>query len=431
VTPHPKWPLTGLAVVALLLVLVIGAIAWRALDHDERVSAPDVQPTRELLARGKYLTQAADCAACHQAPGGRPFAGGLAFKLPFGTVYSTNITADLDTGIGRWTDDNFVRALHQGIARNGENLYPAMPYTSYTGMSRDDAVAIKAYLFSLPAVSAPHTPNRLSFPFNQRWALGLWNLAFLKEKRFAADPAASPQARRGAYLATALGHCGECHTPRNAGFGLKAGEQFAGATLSGWRAYNITPDASSGIGGWTGEALAEYLATGHAAGHGTASGPMGEAVENSLRYLTPQDTAALVVYLRQLAPQSTQDGIELNPAPAPSALASAWAPGPRQAGARHDDLGRRLFAGDCASCHAWNGQGQQSPSAALAGSRTVNDPEGVNLTQVLLHGTGQMPSFGKAYSDTELAAVSNYVIGHFAGKTGQVSAADIGKRRKL
>jgi len=395
---------------------------------------PDVPVTPALIARGQYLTQAADCAACHSLPGGKAFAGGYPFRLPFGTMYSSNITADRATGIGGWSDDDFVRALHHGVAKNGQHLYPAFPYTSYTLMSRGDAVAIKAYLFSLPTVNAPQKPDNFPFPFNQRWGMAFWNTVFLKDHRFEADPSLTAQENRGAYLASALGHCAECHTPRNAAFGLKSGQQFAGAVLQGWSAYNITSDKRFGTGAWSDQDLAAYLNTGHANDHGSASGPMGEAVEHSLQYLNPQDTAALVAYLRKVPPRPGAAGSEVDASPPAMTSSTAWAPG---AGEAPGGLGKRVFESACASCHQWNGQGQQTPYASLAGDQAVNDPKGMNLTQVILTGARLrtsggavfMPAFGAAYSDQEIAAVSNYVIGHFGGKTGEVTPRMVRKAR--
>jgi mono/diheme cytochrome c family protein len=260
--------------VTVFIVVGIAFVAWRLYDRDPDILAADVRPTPELIARGEYLVKAADCAGCHNAPGGKPFAGGLAFKLPFGTIYSTNITADRETGIRSWSDDDLVRALHQGIAKDGSYLYPAFPYTSYTGLSRDDIVAMKAYLFSLPAVRAPARRNELAFPFNQRWTMAFWNLVFLDEHRFRPDPHANDSENRGQYLATALGHCGECHTPRNIGFAMALSKQSSGAMLEGWHAYNITADKSYGIGNWSDQQIGDYLSSGHAMGRGSAAGPM-------------------------------------------------------------------------------------------------------------------------------------------------------------
>jgi mono/diheme cytochrome c family protein len=420
-------------VVLVLLVAAGGFVAWRLNSRDPEVSAPDVASTPALVAQGAYLVTAADCAACHN--GQQAFAGGRAFHLPFGTIYATNITPDRQTGIGTWSDDDFVRALHRGIAPDGTKLYPAFPYTSYTGLSRQDAVAMKAYLFSLKPVHAPAQPDQLAFPFNQRWAMAAWNIVFLHDHRFRPDPAATPARNRGAYLATALGHCGECHTPRNAGFATEQGRQFGGALLEGWRAYNITTDTAYGIGAWSDQQIADYLRYGHAAGHGAAAGPMGEAVSYSLQHLTPDDTAALVAYLRGVEPQQGTPGTEVNPTPATVIASTAWTPG--HADASSNKLGARIFEGVCASCHAWNGAGRETPYAALAGSQAVNDPQGVNLVQVMLaganletgQGRGYMPSFRSAYSDAEIAAVANYVIGHFGGKTGEVTAKSVQQRR--
>ena len=427
----------------VVVLLVIGAVAYFALNRTDASdgSAPAIAgapPTADVLARGEYLTKAADCTACHTVPGsGKPFAGGVAFKLPFGTIYSSNITADTETGIGSWSDDEFVRAVREGIRNDGKRLYPAFPYTSYTQLSRADVLAIKAYLYSQPKISQSDKPNDLGFPFNQRWAMGFWNAAFFKSQRFVADSSKSPQWNSGAYLAGALGHCAECHTPRNVGFGLEKRNELAGELLQGWRAYNITADPVHGIGAWSDGEVANYLSTGHAGGRGSASGPMGEAVENSLQFLKPEDTAALVTYLRSVPARKGDDPITID-AKASAALASSdAAPGGDSTDA--NSAGLRLFEGACASCHQWNGKGQETPYAALLGTRGVNDILGANVTQVILQGSklhidGQvafMPAFGSAYSDTEVAALANYVVAHFGNKRGTVTPSDVAKRRKL
>src|ERR1700722_2026855 len=416
------------SIVAVIIVAGIVASAsyvfYDVSMHAGDKGAPAGPITATLLARGEYLTRAADCAACHNAPNGKPFAGGLPFKLPFGTIYSSNITPDRETGIGNWNDDDFVRALHRGIAPGGRYLYPALPYTSFTAMSRDDALAIKAYLFSLPPQHVANKENDLSFPFNQRWGMAFWNLAFLSDRRFVPDPAQSAAVNRGAYLATALGHCGECHTPRNLAYGLESGRAFAGEALQGWDAYNITSDKRSGVGAWSDAQLASFLASAHAQGRGSAAGPMAEAVENSLQYLTSEDIGALVAYLRTVAAQT--GGYEVNVARAPVAQ------GPQA------ELGRHVFEGGCVNCHEYNGDGRQTVYASLIGSRSVADPDGGNVTQIMLNGAkyrikGQnvyMPPFGPTYSDAELAAVANYVIGHFGGTMGRVTPEDVAKQRR-
>jgi mono/diheme cytochrome c family protein len=396
-------------------------------------------PEGDLTQRGEYLTRAADCAACHTIPGGKPFTGGRAFKLPVGTIYAPNITPDKETGIGEYSDDEFVRALQEGVGRGGKHLFPAFPYTSYTGMSRDDILAIKAYLFSLPPEHAPAPQNQLRFPFDQRWALAGWNLLFNANKRFTPDPAQSADWNRGAYLVEAVAHCGECHTPRNlAQAREESSRKFAGNTINGWKAYNITPDPVHGIGQWSEADIESYLATGHADGHGSAGGPMGEAVNYSLRYLTKSDIHAIAVYLKSVP--AIAGGVSA-PAETTSASPAPTSGAATQELSAHDDvLGARIFAGACASCHLWNGQGRQSPYAALTGSRTTRDPEGTNLMQTVLKGAPAdgpgstasfMPAFGQGYTDAEIAAVSNYVIAHFGGKTGTVTPDAVQKARSV
>ncbi|TCV92901.1 mono/diheme cytochrome c family protein [Luteibacter rhizovicinus] len=426
----------------IVIVVVLGAVAYFLLNRTDKNdgAAPAIAgapATADVLARGEYLTRAADCIACHTVPEtGKPFAGGVAFKLPFGTIYSSNITADAETGIGGWSDDDFVRAVREGVRNDGKHLYPAFPYTSYTQLSRADVLAIKAYLFSLPKVKQADRDNDLSFPFNQRWAMGFWNAAFFRSQRFVADASKSPEWNSGAYLAGALGHCAECHTPRNIGFGLENSNALAGEELQGWRAYNITSDPKYGIGGWSDDQVAQYLRTGHADGHASASGPMGEAIAHSLQFLTPEDTAALVAYLRTVPAREGKHPVDIDARPVAALASTNAAPGGDDAA---NAMGLRLFEGACASCHQWNGAGQQVSRASLIGTRGVNDPKGANVTQAILQGVKMrvndtdvyMPAFGHAYTDTEVAALANYVIAHFGNKQGTVTPDDVAKKRAL
>jgi mono/diheme cytochrome c family protein len=431
-----------LIVIAIVLLLG-GTAAYFALNRTD--SSDGVAPaiagapaSADVLARGEYLAKAADCTACHTVPGSnRPFAGGVAFTLPFGTIYSSNITADRETGIGSWSDDEFVRAVREGVRNDGKRLYPAFPYTSYTQLSRSDVLAIKAWLFSQPKIVQADRANKLGFPFNQRWAMGFWNAAFFKSQRFVADTSRSPQWNSGAYLAGALGHCAECHTPRNLGFGLEHGNNLAGEVVQGWRAYNITSDKAHGLGAWSDGDIVSYLSTGHADGRGSASGPMGEAVENSLQFLNPDDTLALVTYLRSVPAREGKDPITVNAQPAPVLASTNMAPAKDNADS--NTLGSKLFEGNCASCHQWNGKGQETHYAALVGTRGVNDIKGSNVTQMILHGSKMriagndvyMPAFGDDYTDTEVAALSNYVVAHFGGKERTITPKDVAERRKL
>jgi len=432
--------------IVLALVLIVGAgvalylrgpgptdftggsrVDLGAYKEANPTSVPASMQGADPLTRGEYLARAADCMVCHTARGGTAYAGGFAFALPFGTIYSTNITPDKATGIGNYTDQDFLKAMHRGVRADGANLYPAMPFASYTYMTDADVLAIKAYLFTLPAVNAPARTNTLTFPFNQRWAIGAWSLLFNADNRFRPVSSQSPQWNRGAYLTEALAHCGECHTPRNLAYALDNRHKFGGAVTGGWQAYNISADAAGGVGNWSEADLAAYLASGHAQGHGSASGPMGEAVTESLRYLTPEDVQAIVAYVRSVPPT-------------PSDLPGTLAP---PASASHKEgvavtlQGKSIFEGACVSCHNWTGVADLSPYATLTGSRAVNDPNATNVVQVILSGapstseTGlaRMPAFGAAYSNQEIADVANYVTARFGTKGSTLSESEVAQLR--
>jgi mono/diheme cytochrome c family protein len=302
-------------------------------------------------------------------------------------------------------------------------------------MTTEDALAIKAYLFSLPPVHAEPPKNDLGFPFNQRYVLRFWNLLFVPSGPLPQDEKQTAEWNRGAYLTEAMAHCGECHTPRNLLYGLDNGKKFAGAELQGWKAYNISSDKTTGIGSWSDEQLVDYLSKGHADGRGSATGSMGEAVDFSLRHLTPEDIKAIVAYVKTVPPQTSSDKAIVEADPATLKASTAYAPAADAAA--QGGLGLKLFQGACASCHGWNGEGLQTPYAALRGSRTVNDPDGTNLIQVMLKGAHttttlgkqSMPAFANAYSDVEIAALGNYVLSHFGGKQSAITPADVAKAR--
>lgn len=425
------------AVVVLGVVAAGGLLGWGALaPTGPEPTAPIAGIPADMpagMSRGEYLSRAADCVACHTAKGGTPYAGGLPFHLPFGTIYATNLTPDAETGIGKLSADDFVRAVREGVGPQG-HLYPAMPYTSYAMMSREDVLSIRDYLMTLKPVHAPTAENTLKFPFNQRWGMAFWNAAFFREKRFVPDPTQSEQINRGAYLATALGHCGECHTPRNIGFAMQSRDYLSGTVVEGWKAYNTTSDTTYGVGGWTDAQLKSFLWRGHAEGRSSAAGPMAEVVEYSLQHLSESDIDAMVAYMRSVEPATGSDNVAVNTAPQAVAASSAVlsAPAPVE-----DARGQRLFQGDCAGCHRYDGVGRQTNFAALAGSRSVNDPSGTALVQVILNGTqitvqGQrqfMPGFAQAYSDADVASVANYVLSHFGATQGHVTAQQVHETR--
>jgi mono/diheme cytochrome c family protein len=427
------------AIVLGAIIVLASAVAARdpyAFAGPHRVSLAhyrEADPTgvpRELrngspIERGEYLARAADCEACHTASGGQPYAGGLPFVTPFGTLYSTNITPDRQTGIGDYSNTEFLNAVHEGIRRDGARLYPAMPYASYTYMTDADALAIKAFLFSLKPVHAPPRENRLSFPFNQRVLMAGWSLLFNTNQRFQPNADRSAQWNRGAYLAEALEHCGECHTPRNLFEALNNRSKFAGSPVDAWHAYNITAHHDSGLGAWSDQDIAHYLSGGHADGHGTAAGPMGEAVAMSLSHLSNDDVAALVAYLRTVPPIET---------PGLAALKSSPPPGNAQANTAADALpGQAIFRRSCAACHGSNGVSQLTPLATLTGSRAMNDPSGANALQVVFFGErdykNRMPAFRALLSDSDIANVVDYVTSRFGTEPATLTPAAVARVR--
>ncbi len=430
--------------IAVIGVAVIGFIGWTvaqpgptafakgkpvelaAYQGPDPTGVPTELASADPVTRGKYLTEAADCEACHTAKGGTPYAGGRPFVLPFGTIYTPNITPDAATGIGKWSDADFLKAVHKGIAPDGSRLYPAFPYASYTMLTDRDVLAIKAYLSTLKPANHPNKPNSFTFPFNQRWLMAFWSAFFNSDTRFRPIPEQSPQWNRGAYLVEAATHCGECHTPRNLMQAMNTRRKFAGGQAEGWNAYNITPDRVSGIGTWSAGDIATYLSKGHALGRGTASGPMREAVELSLSKMTPGDIAAMVTYLRSVpAIRSSQLPEMAGPAqPAP------------KSGPTDNPMGKRLFEGNCASCHAWNGNGALVQEAQLTSNRAVNDITATNVAQMILNGAGTstsgrpyMPSFASAYTDREIASVANYVTARFGSKPSTITPTQVSALR--
>lgn len=372
-----------------LLTAVGLALAAASFLSNAATSSPPA------LARGKYLTAIAGCESCHTGDKGQPFAGGLVMQTPFGSVTTPNITPDRTTGIGAWTDEQFYKAMHDGLGRNGEYLYPVMPFPWYTRASREDVQAIKAYLFSLPPVRKANQKNNLKFPFNIRQALSVWRLAFFKAGEFKPDPSHSAEVNRGDYLVNGLAHCGECHDSRVLAGQSRFQKPLQGGVVSGWYAPNITSDVHDGIGGWSDEQLAQFLKTGSSPGKGVAVGPMTESVHN-LAQLTDADLKAMVAYLKSTPPQR-----------APEARLGVDADGKSAGGQRYLD--------NCASCHGVKGEGLAGVVPALAGNPTVNARGPENVVQVILGGlTAQknyapMIAIGAAMDDADIASVANYV----------------------
>ncbi len=377
--------------------------------------------TLDLVKQGEYLTKAADCEVCHTAPGGTTFAGGLAFKTPFGVIYSSNITPDKTTGIGNWTEQQFSDALKHGIRADGQNLYPAMPYTSYSKLSDADVQAMYAYFMSIAGMDHNPPANELGFPYNQRLALKGWNLINFHFKPFEEDPHQSAEWNRGKYVATALGHCEECHTPRNLAMGL-SDKAYAGAMVDGWEAFNISSDQTSGIGSWSHDDLMQYLRSGSLPGKATTGGGMADVISHSLRFLTPEDLSALATYIKSVpAQQTTSKDRSTAGQNAPSDITQ------EVRGMPIDDAnpsGAVLFNGNCASCHGTRGQGigDNRFYPSLSQNSVVGSDKPNNLVQIILHGVDRvngagehivMPGFGDNLSDAQVATLTNYVRTQF------------------
>jgi mono/diheme cytochrome c family protein len=412
--------------IPVVIVLAGLLVTWRAFSMNVP-HRPDVAPTAAMVARGAYLVRAADCVSCHTRPGGAPFAGGRKFDLGrLGVLYSPNITPDKATGIGAWSDDDFRRAIELGIAKGGVHLYPAFPYASFTLLTDADVLAIKAYLFSLQPVGYTPPADHMRFPYSERWLMAYWSWLFDPDHRFKPDASKSDAWNHGKYLVTALGHCGECHTSRNLFEAMDRSKAYAGAITQKWKAYDITPDKRTGIGGWSDADLVSYLSTGFAKDHGPASGPMAEAVSNSLRYLPLTDIQDIVTYLRSLKPR-----------PSAVPVADGGAADTVAAASANLAYGHDVYVRSCANCHQIDGQGTQSPYEALKGSETVSDPEATNLTQAVLYGSTlrtaegrfKMPHFGTGLSDTALAAVINYTSKQIGGHSPNLTPQDIAARR--
>ncbi len=439
-------------VLTLLLLAVAGGIAvlgvllydyWRDLRYPSQEAIGGIvgrMTDPEFIERGRYLVAAGDCAACHTVEGGRPFAGGRGLPTPFGTIHAPNITPDQQTGIGGWSNREFVRALHKGLGSEGQFLYPAFPYTSYTKLSLEDALAIKAYLFSLDPVVQRAPPNTLEFPFDQRPLMAFWNLLFLDDQRFQPEPGREAAWNRGAYLVEALGHCGDCHTPRNL-LQARSGNKFAGATIENWQAYNITPADNAGIGGWSDAEIEHYLATGIAPGHARASGPMAEVVQYSTSRLTDDDRAAIAAYLRSVPAIARGADQPRNGWGGPAAdVVALRGTVPAREGAAE---GARLFVGNCASCHGWTGGGVGAPAEggypSLYHNGNVGGDSVSNLLLVMLNGVARsygdqqvfMPAFAELLDDVQIAALANYVLRQFGDPANAtVTPEDVAELRQ-
>jgi mono/diheme cytochrome c family protein len=379
------------------LYSVFTVVAGMSLGSSLASAKPNAPPDQSLIARGKYLTTLGDCMACHTESGGQQFAGGEALDTPFGKIYAPNITADKKNGIGDWSDDDFYKALHDGIRKDGTYLYPAFPFPWYTKVTRDDVLAIKAYLFSQPTSDKADRPDAFAFPFNIREGLLAWRTLFFKAGEYKPDPSKSAAWNRGAYLVEGLEHCGECHNKSKLTGASDWSGKLQGGVIEGWYAPSLTENVQEGIGKWSVKQLAAYLKTGRAPDNGVVVGPMQETIHDSLSKLTDADLTAIATYIKSV-PASPAD----KPVKAVDDQVAM-------------DEGAQVYLSHCAFCHLPSGKGQQGAIPALAGDGAVTAGGPQTIIQLILggaaadHGYAPMPAVGLDLTDREIAEVTNYV----------------------
>jgi mono/diheme cytochrome c family protein len=397
-------------------VAIGGALIALALTYRPPIAPISPPPPSSFaaaqVARGAALATLGDCAVCHTAPGGRPLAGARALATPFGTLYSDNLTPDVETGIGAWSAPAFRRAMKDGVARNGSHLYPALPYEHFTHVRDEDLDAIYAFLMTRRPVHQAAPPNRLIFPTGFRPILTGWKWMFLHKGPIPYDPARSPEWNRGAYLAEGLGHCGGCHTPRNIAGGEITAHAYGGGVAEGWRAPPLNSD-NPAARTWTADALFTYLRTGISPDHGAAAGPMGPVVEG-LAHAPEGDVRAIATYIA-----SKMAG---RPVPPP---AQTQAHDNADAAARLFPEGATLFAGACAGCHGPGAPmlGQGRPS--LSFDTALRDSDPTSAMQAILQGIEppvagrgpKMPPFAPSLTDDQIAQVASYARARFTDQT--------------
>ena len=426
---------SGLIVVAI--AVVAGGVFLSRASHRPaapaalvaQIAARDPVAGADPIARGRYLALAGDCIGCHQARGGAPFAGGVPVPTVFGTIYSSNITPDRETGIGTWSADDFWRALHDGKGKSGEYLYPAFPYPNYTRITRPDADAIYAYLMSLPAVRRPNQENTLRFPYSVRPLVAFWRMLYFTEGVYEPEPQQDATWNRGAYLASGLGHCVACHSPRNFLGGIARADELSGGVIAvqDWYAPSLTSHREAGLGDWTVDEVAELLK------HGVTDryavfGPMAEVVYDSTQHLDEADLRAMAVYLKSLPAKASDDD-----------------PPVRTTESMRADLmkrGAQVYGEQCVACHRADGEGVARAYPALARNPGVIMGSTINAIRVVLNGgfppgtAGNprpygMPPFAQKLSDEDVASVLTYVRNSWGNQAPAVPPADVQRYRAV
>jgi mono/diheme cytochrome c family protein len=379
------------------------------------------EPSADTIARGKALTEAADCASCHTADPAKPFAGGKRIDTPFGGIYSPNLTPDRDTGIGAWSDTDFYRALRYGEDPDGSRYYPAFPYPYFTKLIRDDILAIRAYLATLtPFRNTPPEPE-LRWPLNYRVVMRLWNFWFFRPGIFEPDQQKSPEWNRGGYLVEGAAHCGACHTPKNLFGADKRGRAFSGGLVQGWFAPRLDGAERGGLKSWSADDIVEYLQSGRN-GKSHADGLMAEVVVNSTSVMSDADVRAIAVYLKGLPAGVPEPAVT----PPPQADMTA---------------GKAIYAHACVSCHEADGSGAPRIYPPLPGNANLQSADPSSTLRIILDGAqtvttprapnaGSMPGYARQLSDSEIADVTNYVRNSWGNAAPLVTPAQVAKARR-
>ena len=405
-------------------ILILLIVAWFTLGRAPEIAAissgESGEFSSEMIEQGEVLAAIGDCAVCHTASDGVPLAGGLGLPTPFGTIYSTNITPDPETGIGKWSEVAFRRAMREGFDREGNHLYPAFPYDHFTKATDEDIGAIYAYLMDEPAVQAETPPNTLRFPFGFRPLLAGWKILFFEQGVFTPDPALDEEQNRGAYLVEGLAHCGACHSPRNAFGAVKSDAHLGGGDVEGWYVPPLGKASEAPLP-WTTDAYVNYLYDGWDEEHGLAAGPMTPVVDH-LYDVPEEDVFAIAAYLENLAPPPANS--EQSQTIAAAIAARDWAEAERPGGQNAPEdpgmlRGEVIFAAQCVKCHKERVSKKQPASLGL--SATVTAPDARNLLSILVHGiippTGSrdrtMPNFRRGLTEPELIDLSRFLRWRF------------------
>ncbi|MTH46812.1 c-type cytochrome [Intestinirhabdus alba] len=411
-------------------------IQWKTLFPVLPLALLAASVQADTADKGQQLAAAGDCIACHTTAGGKPYAGGLKMSTPVGAIYSTNITPDKATGIGSYSYDDFARAVRGGVAKDGHNLYPAMPYPSFAKISDADMhILYDFFMHQVPPVNQANRDSDIPWPLNMRWPLSLWNLAFHDDEPFREEAGQSAQWNRGAYLVQGLAHCGTCHTPRGIGFQEKALDQrdeafLTGGTLEGWHAPDLTGNVKSGLGRWSPQEIAQFLKTGQT-DTTAAFGSMTDVVAHSTQHLSDDDLAAVAVYLKSLKSSN------------PQAVAPLADPSTAQALVKGDlsQRGAREYMDNCSSCHRLDGKGYRKTFPALAHNSAVLSDDPSSLISVVLRGgqmavtkeapTGlTMPAFAWRLDDKQVADLLTFVRSSWGNRAPEVTPDEVKKLRE-